>query len=111
MSAEAEPIYKVMFLSNGEIYEIYAEHVYSSDLYGFVVIEGIIFGERTQVVVDPSEERLKAEFESVPRTYVPMHAVMRIDEVEKAGTGEIRKAEGNITYLSPMAGTGDIQKA
>ena len=106
-----EPIYKVIFFSNGEIYEIYAEHVYSSDLYGFIVIEGIIFGEKAKVVIDPSEERLKAEFESVPRTYIPMHSVMRIDEVEKAGTGEIRKAEGNVTYLPPMAGTGDIQKA
>ncbi len=107
---EPEPIYKVIFFSNGEIYEIYAEHVYSSDLYGFIVIENIIFGERAKVVVDPSEERLKTEFKSVPRTYVPMHAIMRIDEVEKAGTGEIRKAEGNVTYLSPIAGTGDIQK-
>ena len=108
---EPEPIYKVIFFSSGEIYEIYAEHVYSSDLYGFIVIEGIIFGEKAKVVVDPSEERLKTEFESVPRTYIPMHSVMRIDEVEKAGTGEIRKADGNVTYLPPMVGTGDIQKA
>ena len=107
---ESEPIYKVVFFSNEEIYEIYAEHVYSSDLYGFIVIEGIIFGEKAKVVVDPSEERLKAEFESVSRTYIPMHSVLRIDEVEKAGTSEIRKAEGNVTYLPPMAGTGDIQK-
>ena len=108
---ESEPIYKVIFFSNGEVYEVYAEHVYSSDLYGFIVIEGIIFGENAQVVVDPSEERLKTEFESVPRSYIPMHAVMRIDEVEKAGSGEIRKAEGNVTYLPPIAGAGDIQTA
>ena len=108
---EPEPIYKVIFFSNGEVYEVYAEHVYSSDLYGFIVIEGIIFGEKAQVVVDPSEERLKTEFEAVPRSYIPMHAVMRIDEVEKAGTSEIRKAEGNVTYLSPVAGAGDIQTA
>ncbi len=107
---EPEPIYKIIFHSNGEIYEIYAQHVYSSDLFGFVVVEDIIFGERTQVVVDPSEERLKTEFESVARTYVPMQAVVRIDEVEKAGTPEIRKAEGNITYMPAMGG-GDLQKA
>ncbi len=109
--SDSDPIYKIMFIANGEIYDIYAKHVYSSDLYGFIVIEEIIFGEKTEMVVDPSEERLKMEFEAVSRTYVPMHAVMRIDEVEKAGAAEIRKAEGNITYLSPMAGAGDIQKA
>jgi len=108
--SEVEPIYKVIFYSDGEIYEIYASHVYSSDLYGFVVVEDIIFGERSKVVVDPSEERLKTEFKSVARTYVPMHAVVRIDEVEKAGAAEIRKAEGNITYLPSMGG-GDLQKA
>ena len=109
---EPEPIFKVLFLSNGEIYEIYARHVYSSDLYGFVVIEEIVFGERTQVIVDPSEERLKSEFESVSRTYVPAHAVLRIDEVEKAGPGEIRKAaDGNVTYLSPRPGDTDVRKA
>ena len=109
---EPEPIFKVLFLSNGEIYEIYARHVYSSDLYGFVVVEEIVFGERTQVIVDPSEERLKSEFKSVSRTYVPAHAVLRIDEVEKAGPGEIRKAaDGNVTYLSPRAGDTDVRKA
>ena len=82
-----------------------------SDLYGFVVIERILFGEKSQVVVDPSEERLKTEFESTVRTFVPMHAVLRIDEVEKAGAGEIRKVEGNVTYLSPMMGNSDAQKA
>ena len=109
---EPEPIFKVLFLSNGEIYEVYARHVYSSDLYGFVVIEEIVFGERTQVIVDPSEERLKSEFKSVSRTYVPTHAVLRIDEVEKAGPGKIGKAaEGNVAYLSPRPGDTDARKA
>ena len=108
--SELEPIFKVIFYSDGEVYEIYANHVYSSDLFGFVVVEDIIFGERSKVLIDPGEERLKTEFKSVPRTYVPIQAVVRIDEVEKAGTPEIRKADGNVTYLPAMGG-GDLQKA
>ena len=108
---EPEPVYKVIFHSDDEIYEIYARHVYSSDLYGFVVIEDIVFGERSQIVVDPSEERLKAEFKAVSRTYVPNHAILRIDEVEKAGPGEIRKADDNVSYLSSLKNDSDAQKA
>ena len=81
----AEPIYRVVFLNQNEIYEIYVKNVYQSDLYGFLEIEGFLFGERTQMVVDPSEERLKAQFQGVTRTYIPMHAVIRVDEVEKEG--------------------------
>ena len=31
-------------------------------MYGFVVIEDIVFGKNTSLVVDPSEEKLKTEF-------------------------------------------------
>ena len=50
------------------------------------------------MVVDPSEERLKAQFEGVNRSFVPMHAVVRIDEVERLGVAKITeaKASGNI---------------
>ena len=52
-----------------------------------------MFGERTQVVVDPSEERLQREFKGVQRTYLPMHSVLRIDQVTKQGTARIRDVE------------------
>jgi hypothetical protein len=57
-----------------------------------VEVEGIVFGQKTTVVVDPSEERLKAEFEGVRRSYIPMHAVVRIDEVDKQGPSRITEA-------------------
>ncbi|MGB3622049.1 DUF1820 family protein [Ketobacter sp. MCCC 1A13808] len=95
----AEPIYRVVFLNQGEIYEIYVKNVYQSDLYGFLEIEGFLFGERNQVVVDPSEERLKAQFSEVARSYIPMHSIIRVDEVEKEGVGKITevKGGGNVT--------------
>ena len=57
-----EPIYKVIFINQGQVYEMYAKQIYQSDLWGFLEIEEFVFGERTQVVVDPSEEKLKAAY-------------------------------------------------
>ena len=72
---------------------MYAEGVSHGSLFGFVEVEGLLFGERSQVVVDPSEERLKTEFKGVQRVFVPMHSVVRIDEVEKEGVARITKNE------------------
>lgn len=98
----AEPIYRVVFLNQAEIYEIYVKNIYQSDLYGFIEIEGFLFGERSQVVVDPSEERLKTQFNEVTRSYIPMHAIIRIDEVEKEGVGKIVELKGEKVTLFPL---------
>ena len=79
------PIFKIIFFNQGEIFEVYARQIYQSDLYGFIEIEEMVFGERSQLVVDPSEEKLKSEFEGVNRSYIPMHSIVRIDEVAKEG--------------------------
>ena len=62
----------------------------SSDLemFGFVEVEEIVFGERSAVLVDPSEERLKTEFANVKRTYIPMHTIIRIDRSEERRVGK-----------------------
>ncbi len=87
------PIYKVVFLNLGQIYEVYARQIYQSDLYGFIEIEELVFGERSGMLVDPVEEKLKSEFEGVKRSYIPMHAVVRIDEVSKEGVASITEAK------------------
>ncbi len=97
----AEPIYKVIFLNQNQVYEVYAKHVYQSDMYGFIEIEEFVFGERSQMIVDPSEERLKNEFASVARSYIPIHSLVRIDEVEKEGVSKISDYKGeNVTQLN-----------
>jgi hypothetical protein len=94
-------LYKIVFVSQGQVYEVYAREVSHGGLFGFIEVEELVFGERSSVVVDPSEERIKTEFENVKRTYLPMHSIIRIDEVEKQGTSKITKAEGNVTQF-PM---------
>lgn len=101
----SENIYRINFLSAGEVYEIYAASVSPGGLFGFIEVEEILFGERSKLLIDSSEERLKTEFEGVKRTFIPLHAVLRIDEVEKAGRGRITEGSGKVASF-PMAMVG-----
>src|SRR5882757_7252282 len=95
-------IFKVVFANQGKVYEIYAKKVSHGTLWGFVEVEELVFGERSAVVVDPTEERIKAEFEGVKRTYLPLHSVLRIDEVRKQGVSKISTMEGSNVAQFPM---------
>jgi hypothetical protein len=104
MAAEKR-LYRVAFLAQGQVYEVYARRVTQGGLLGFVEVEGLVFGTRSQMVVDPGEERLQREFEGVKRFFVPMHSVLRIDEVEKPGPSRISEAgkSGNVAaFPMPM---------
>lgn len=87
--ADSSPIYKVIFFNQSQVYELYVTGIYQSEMYGFVEIEEFVFGERSQMIVDPAEEKLKTEFKGVTRSYIPMHSIIRIDEVEKEGVVKV----------------------
>jgi hypothetical protein len=101
-------IFRVLFVNQGKVYEIYARKVSHGTMLGFVEVEELVFGERSSVVLDPTEERIKGEFEGVKRSYLPLHSVLRIDEVNKRGASKITQLEGNVTpfptplYTSPL---------
>lgn len=96
------PIYKVIFYNQNQVYEVYARAIYQSEMYGFIELEEFVFGERSQVLVDPGEEKLKSEFASVKRSYIPLHAIIRIDEVEKEGAVRITEARGDKAAPIPF---------
>jgi hypothetical protein len=98
----AQPIYKIIFTNQGKVFEIYARHVAHGALFGFIEVEKLIFGARSSVVVDPSEERIQSEFAGVTRTYLPLHSVIRIDEVEKQGVGKVSDLKGGNVMQFPM---------
>jgi hypothetical protein len=98
----AKNIFKIVFVSQGQVYEIYARSVGHGSLFGFVEVEKLVFGERSSIVVDPSEEKIKTEFAGVTRTYLPMHSIIRIDEVEKQGLSKISKLEGSNVAQFPV---------
>jgi hypothetical protein len=93
-------IYRIRFHNQGEVYELYARKVSQSALYAFVEVEDILFGERSRVVVDPSEERLKSEFAGVKRVSIPVGSVVRIDEVEKEGVAKILPGDGETAKVT-----------
>ncbi len=98
----ASHIFKVMFVNQGKVYEIYARKVSHGSLFGFIEVEELVFGERTTVVVDPAEEKIKAEFSEVKRTYLPMHSVLRIDEVKKQKVSKIVAHEKSNVSQFPV---------
>ena len=99
----ASHIFRIMFVNQGKVYEIYARRVSHGELFGFIEVEDVLFGERSTVVVDPAEERIKSEFEGVKRTYLPLHSVLRIDEVKKHGMSKITALEGGANVAQfPM---------
>jgi len=100
-------LYKVIFYNQEDVFEIYASHVYPSEMYGFVEVEQLTFGERSQLLVDPSQEKLRNEFEGVSRTLIPMGAVIRIDEVEQVGTPRVTQAKGAVTQFPGKPGRPD----
>jgi hypothetical protein len=81
----------------GEVYEVFAKHIFQSDMYGFIEVENYIFNKDKQLVVDPSSEKLKKEFSDVQRSYIPMNAIIRIDEVEETGEAKIKENKGQIS--------------
>ena len=93
-SMASSHIFKIMFVNQGKVYEVYARKVSQGRLFGFIEVEGLTFGTRSAVLLDPGEERIKAEFEGVACTMLPMHSILRIDEVKKQGQAKISALEG-----------------
>ena len=95
MSKEQQPVFRVIFQNQGQVFELYAQQIFQSELCGFMEIEELVFGERSQMLVDPAEEKLKSQFEGVKRSFIPVHSIIRIDEVERVGTAKISEAKGS----------------
>jgi len=43
----SKQLFKVVFMSQGQVYEVYARSVGQGDLFGFIVIEELVFGDMT----------------------------------------------------------------
>ncbi|MFT6790905.1 MAG: hypothetical protein ACJA04_000104 [Cellvibrionaceae bacterium] len=98
-------LYKVIFYNQGEIYEVYARDIFQSDIYGFIEVEQFVFGEPDQLIVNPGEEKLKNEFANVKRSFIPVQAIIRIDEVEREGQGKVKEIKSSDKIATfPLSG-------
>jgi hypothetical protein len=91
-----KPIYRVVFHQQGEVWELYVREIFQSDLWGFIEIESFVFEDASKLVVDPTTDKLRRTFEGVSRSYLPLNAIVRIDEVEREGPPRAVKSEGRV---------------
>jgi hypothetical protein len=85
-----KPLYKIIFLNRGKVYELYSEGVTSSGLFGFIEVSNLVFESGDGLVVDPTEEKLRQEFENAKVLHLPIQSVLRVEEVDKRGQCIIR---------------------
>ena len=79
---------------------------------GFLEVEQFVFGERSKTIVDPAEEKLKSEFSSVKRSFIPMQSVVRIDDVEKEGACKVTEApKGSNISPFPFSNVAGVKPA
>ena len=97
-----KPLYKITFLNHGKVYELYARHVESGRLWGFVEVSDLVFDVHAGLVVDPTEERLQAEFGETRTLHLPMQSVLRVEEVEKKRQSAIRDAASGEAVITPF---------
>ena len=86
-------LYKIIFLNQGKVYELFSEGVASSGLWGFIEVSGLVFEEGEGLVVDPTEERMRQEFENASVLHLPIQSILRVEEVDKRGQCLIRDRE------------------
>ena len=90
---EKEKLFRIAFLNHGKVYELFCTGVCTSGLLGFVEASGLVFGEKDSLVVDPTEEKMRDEFDGVEILHLPMHSVLRVEQVKKKGQAVIRDRE------------------
>lgn len=105
----AEPIYRVIFDNQGEVYELYTLFIYQSEMYGFVEVEELIFDDsqiseaKNQEISKVNFEKLKVEFTGVKRSFIPLPSIIRIDEMEKPGVVKVSSSKddpsGNVRHF------------
>ena len=86
-------LYKIIFLNQGKVYELFSEGVTSSGLWGFIEVSNLVFESGEGLVVDPTEERMQQEFADARVLHLPIQSVLRIEEVEQRGKCLIRDRE------------------
>jgi hypothetical protein len=109
----AEPIYRVIFNNQGEVYELYTRYIFQSEMYGFIEVEELLFDESQidnasdKVEAKISFDKLKLEFSGVKRSFIPLPSIIRVDEMEKLGAIKVSPSkgdpEGNVRHFPSPA--------
>ncbi len=103
MDESQDRVYRVLFHNQGKIFDVFVRSVGRAELFGFLELQDFVFSKPSSMVIDPSEESLRNEFEKVKRVFVPIANVERIDEVKEIGEAKITENDGTqIHHLPPV---------
>ena len=69
----ASHIFKVLFVNQGKVYEIYARKVSHGSLFGFIEVEELVFGERSTRGGRPGRGEDKGRIQR-RKAHLPAHA-------------------------------------
>ena len=89
MATKKKPTWRVRFRSEDRVLEVYCRRVEQGELFGFIEIGSFVWGRKSAIIVDPTEQEVRNEFAGVTSTQIPMHAIIRIDLVEKTGRAKV----------------------
>lgn len=95
-------LYKIVFQAQGQVVELYARQVSQGGIFGFIEVEELVFGARSELVVDPTEEGIRSEYGGAKRLFLPLHAVLRIEEVEREGAARARPSKESAGIVTPF---------
>jgi hypothetical protein len=107
----AEPIYRVIFNNQSEVYELYTRYIFQSEMYGFIEVEELLFDDGLitdgETEAKASFDKLKLEFTGVKRSFIPLPSIIRVDEMEKPGVVKVSPSKddpaGNVRHFpSPV---------
>lgn len=79
-------VYRTVFTHLDQVYTVYSQGISEETLVGFIELDSIIEVKQEVVLSTESHETHQLflqQLASIKRTYVPMHAVVRIDEMTR----------------------------
>lgn len=101
MEASDDRVYRVLFHNQGKIFDVFVRSVGRAELFGFLELQDFVFSKPSSMVIDPTEDKLRNEFEAVNKVFVPIAHVERIDEVAEVGEAKITEADGTLIHQFP----------
>ncbi len=94
-------LFRINYINQNKVYEIYAKKLYAESLFGFISISDIVFDLNDAVVIDPVEEQLKLEFKDVEVLHIPLSQVLKVEEVKLKKSCKIKPLNQN-TVITPI---------
>ena len=108
MSTSSAIIYRIIFRQENHVYELYSRYVSEESLMGFIEMDELLVADNASTdKVDVSSAQIKEEFTGVHRFYLPVGAIIRIDEVTRANVPGLTSLKtSTMGQVSPFQRSG-----